>query len=92
MDLPSLNEVISLVCAEEGRRGVVLEPSLVESFALVSLKANNQSKRSREEKKAVDRDSLGCTYCKKSRHTMEKCWKLNGRPPKGGLVRNQGQG
>ena len=28
VDLPSLNEVISLVCAEEGRRGVVLEPSL----------------------------------------------------------------
>ena len=92
VDFPSLNEVISLVRAEEGRRGVMLEPSSMESSALVSLKANNHNKGSREEKKTVDRNSLWCTYCKKPRHTIEKCWKLHGRPPKGGPVRNQEQG
>jgi len=22
-----------------------------------------------------------CSYCKKPRHTKEKCWKLHGKPP-----------
>ena len=28
-----------------------------------------------------NKDNLWCTYCKKPRHTKEKCWKLNGKPP-----------
>lgn len=31
---------------------------------------------------------LCCTYCNKPRHTREKCWKLNAKPPsceRGGL-------
>jgi len=91
-DLPSLNEVISIVRAKESRRGVLLATSPVESSALVSMNAQNQSKGPRQEKKAVDRDSLWCTYCKKPRHTIEKCWKLHGRPPNGGPSRSQGQG
>ncbi|KAI3456404.1 hypothetical protein Pfo_013067, partial [Paulownia fortunei] len=27
-----------------------------------------------------NRDSLFCTYCKKHRHTKERCWKLHGKP------------
>ena len=91
-DIPSLNEVISLIRAEKGRRGVMLEPILNESSALVSLKAPYQSKGPRDEKKPTDRDSLWCTYCKKPRHTIEKCWKLHGKPPKGGQARSQVQG
>ena len=72
-DLPSLNEVISLIRVEEGRRGVMLEAIFGESSALVSLKTHNQSKGPRDEKKPVDRDSLWCTFCKKPRHTIEKC-------------------
>ena len=34
-DLPSLNETIALVLAEEGRRGVMMEAHTVESSALV---------------------------------------------------------
>ena len=41
-DLPSLNEVISLVRVEERRKGVMSETSPVESSVLVSLKAHNQ--------------------------------------------------
>lgn len=93
-DLPSLNEVISLIRAKEGRRGVMLETPSGEGSALVSLKANNPGRGPKEEKKSVDKDSLWCTFCKKPRHTIAKCWKLHGKPPKGGPVRSsmQGQG
>jgi len=71
-DLPSLNEVIFLIRAEDGRRGVMLEAIRGESSALVSLKTHNQNKGPRDEKKPVDRDSLWCTFCKKHRHTIKK--------------------
>ena len=46
-----------------------------------------------------NKDSLWCTYCKKARHTREKCWKLHGKPStsskkwgyKGRQPRNSGQ-
>ena len=57
-DLPSLNEVISLIRAEEGRRGVMLESIPGESSALVSFKAHYQNKVPRDEKMPVDRESL----------------------------------
>ncbi|XP_057505673.1 uncharacterized protein LOC130788973 isoform X1 [Actinidia eriantha] len=44
-----------------------------------------------------NKDNLWCTYCKKSRHTRERCWKLHGKPPskdwgdKGGQHRSSGQ-
>ena len=86
--LPSLNEVISIIRAEEGRRGVMLDNTPLEGSALISLK--NPGKGPRNEKNAIDRDSLWCTFCKKSRHTIERCWKLHGKP-KGGQFRGQGQ-
>ena len=72
-DLPSLNEVISLIRVEEGRRGVMLESIPSDCFALVSLKAHYQNKGPRDEKKPVDREPLWCTFRKKPRHTIEKC-------------------
>ena len=48
--------------------------------------------------KVTNKDSLWCTYCKKPRHTREKCWKLHGKPAlfnKNGAVKNgqqKGQG
>ena len=30
--------------------------------------------------KAINRDSLFCTYRKRHRHTKERCWKLHGKP------------
>ena len=27
-----------------------------------------------------NKDNLWCTFCKKPKHTKEKCWKLNGKP------------
>ena len=43
------------------------------------------------------KDSLWCTYCKKARHTYERCWKLHGKPlsrewgQKGEQPKNNGQ-
>lgn len=40
---------------------------------------------------------MWCTYCKKSRHIKERCWKLHCKPPskewgyRGGQQKNQGQ-
>ena len=42
----------------------MLETPTGESFALVSLKAHNRG--TREEKKPMDRDSLWCTFYKKT--------------------------
>lgn len=44
-----------------------------------------------------DKDNLWCSYCEKSRHEREYCWKLIGKPPskewgyKGGQSTNRGQ-
>ncbi|XP_071905634.1 uncharacterized protein [Coffea arabica] len=63
--LSSLNETISLVRAEENRREVMLEPKTLEGSAMISTKSN--------------KDTIWCTYCKKSRHTRDDCFKLHGK-------------
>ena len=42
--MPSLNEVISIVRAEEGRKGVMLETAPAEASTLVSLNTHGQGK------------------------------------------------
>ena len=63
--LSSLNETISLIRAEENRREVMLEPKTLEGSAMISTKSN--------------KDTIWCTYCKKSRHTRDDCFKLHGK-------------
>lgn len=67
VELPTLEEVISIVKAEESRRAVMLDssPATIESSALVAAKKDNR----------------WCSYCKKSSHNRDKCWKLHGKPP-----------
>ena len=78
-NLPSLNEAISIVCADEGQRGVMLDISPIESLALVNVNGSSLDKQDREERKTsnfsktINRDSLWCNYCKKPRHTIDKC-------------------
>ncbi|KAG0455167.1 hypothetical protein HPP92_024459 [Vanilla planifolia] len=88
-ETPPLEETISLVRAEESRRGVMLQPQTLDGSALVA-KANHREKgrsdapvqyQSREGQWKENKDNLWCTYCKKPRHTRDKCWKLNGKPP-----------
>ena len=92
-DLPSLNEAISLIRAEERRRGVMLDVQPLEDSAMVSASTNNGSVKvaapehgSGIEKGranlsgATNKDNVWCTYCKKPRHTKDRCWKLYGKP------------
>ncbi|XP_044504086.1 uncharacterized protein LOC123224478 [Mangifera indica] len=87
-DTPSLEETISLIRAEESRRSVMLEPQTMEESALVAKTDHQEKGKSdlpkypgRENQWKENKDNLWCTHCKKPRHTKEKCWKLNGKPP-----------
>ena len=53
-EFPSLNEAISIVRAEEGRRGVMLETSSMESSALLALKGLGKERMTLEERKTLD--------------------------------------
>ncbi|XP_040972687.1 uncharacterized protein [Gossypium hirsutum] len=89
-ELPSLNETIAIVRAEEGRRGVMVENNQVDSSALVTNAVNerrfgleqptSEDNRQIERTKSFNKDSVWCTYCKKARHTKGRCWKLHGKP------------
>ncbi len=74
-EVPPLNEVIALVRAEESRRGIMLEPKDLEGSAMVAREGNYSAPKGRDSK-----DNLWCTYCKKPRHTRDRCWKLHGKP------------
>lgn len=87
-DAPSLNETIAFICAEEGKRWVMLETLAINWSTLVTKNRKNHSleRQMHEERKSLDgsklknKDSLWCNYCKKLRHTIDKCWKLQLKP------------
>lgn len=76
--ISSHNEVISIVTAEECRRGVILEPDCINSSALISRdskprKQTNEVSHCENSTPETDsRDNLWCTFCKKPRHIKEK--------------------
>jgi hypothetical protein len=95
--LPSLNEVFSVIRAEEGRRIVMLEVPNTEGSALMITNSRNLSDASRNQNDAMNgaevvktegrkffKDDQFYNYCKKTSHTKETCWKLHGKPPKMG--------
>ncbi|KAG0463028.1 hypothetical protein HPP92_021504 [Vanilla planifolia] len=87
-ETPPLEETISLV--RRGKQeGCHASTTNLDGSALVA-KANHREKgrsdvpvqyQSREGQWKENKDNLWCTYCKKPRHTRDKCWKLNGKPP-----------
>lgn len=90
-EVPCFNEVVALVQREESRRALMLEPHTKDSSAMVAKSSNNSAtnfeqasifeKRKAGQTKVHNRDNFWCTYCKKTRHTRERCWKLHGKPP-----------
>ncbi|TXG72633.1 hypothetical protein EZV62_001212 [Acer yangbiense] len=108
-ELPSLNSAISMVRAEESRRSVMLQSQPVDGSAMISKQGSNKNLRMDQPfmegrrgdggRPTINRDNLWCTYCKKSRHTKDRCWKLVGKPStsskkwgnKGGQPTGQGQ-
>ena len=68
----------------------MLETSSMESSVLLTLKGLGKERMTEEERKTSDsvrttiEDNLWCSYYKKPRHAVDKCWKLHGKPAKGG--------
>ena len=89
-ELSSLNETMAAFQVEEARREVMVEPQSTESSTLIAQKGKiDQWQTSQpggvapkmEIDKGKNKDSLWCTFCKKRRHTQDRCWKLHGKPP-----------
>ena len=89
-ELSSLNETMAAFQVEEARREVMVEPQSTESSTLIAQKGKiDQWQTSQpggvapkmEIDKGENKDSLWCTFCKKRRHTQDRCWKLHGKPP-----------
>ncbi|KAK3038196.1 hypothetical protein RJ639_030303 [Escallonia herrerae] len=89
---PSLNETISIINAEESRKGVMLYAQPVEESAMLgkiidkkfnaektSTSHTANSEAGQMESRPLSKDKMWCTYCKKPRHTREQCWKLHGK-------------
>ena len=82
------NKVVTLIRGEESRRSVMFESQSLDGLALVAKTEYPEKEKNdmpkhlgRENRWKENKDNLWCTYCKKPRHTKEKCWKLNGKPP-----------
>ena len=69
---PALDTVISIVLAEESRQTVMLTSQVSNGSAMILRNGNGRNSQ--------NKDDLVCSYCKKPRHTREKCWKLHGKP------------
>ncbi|ESW12240.1 hypothetical protein PHAVU_008G096100 [Phaseolus vulgaris] len=80
-DLSSLNERMIVYHAEEDRRGVMLEPHELKKVGQGQITSFGNEVGGINIPKGENEDSLWCTYCKKLRHTQDKCWKLHGKPP-----------
>ena len=82
--MPSLNEVFSVIRAEEGRRTVMMEATHTEGSAMMITHGRNEIKhdveRIKTEGRKIQKEEQFCNYCKKTGHTKEICWKLHGRP------------
>ena len=79
-EVPYCNEVVALIRGEENRRSVMLEPQTLDGSALVAKteypdKGKNDLPEhlGRDNQWKENKDNLWCTYCKKPRHTKEKC-------------------
>ncbi|KAI0519313.1 hypothetical protein KFK09_006755 [Dendrobium nobile] len=72
-EIPSLNETIFLTRAKESRRGVVMEPKVVEGSTMMTTKEASWKEIGKDSSRSKDKYSIWCNYCKKLRHTKETC-------------------
>ena len=85
--LPNINRVLSLILQEEKKRSfkngeftsfVTVHP--IEATTLY-LNAGSGSKQSHNSKGNSKREGPICTHCGKTRHIVDKCYRLYGFPP-----------
>lgn len=83
---PPISKNISLVIQEERQKGIVVMPSSVaphvsESPGFVNAVQGYNGR---------GRDKLFCTHCKKTNHTVDRCFQIHGYPPTFGRGRGNG--
>lgn len=84
-EIPSLNEVIAIIRSKESRRGVVPKPQSVESSAMVTNKNNDHlpvygKATTTRNLSQGSKDESWCPKCRITRHTLDRCWKIQGKP------------
>ena len=79
-EVSCFNEVVALIRGEENRMSVMLEPETLDGSTLIAKieyleqRKNDLPKQlGRDNQRKKNKDNLWCTYCKKPRHTKEKC-------------------
>ncbi|XP_019055115.1 PREDICTED: uncharacterized protein LOC109115470 [Nelumbo nucifera] len=70
----SLATAYSLVQGEESRRTAMMQSSVSDHSAFISSRPKQNTSKHPIVEKVED---VICEYCKKPRHTKERCWKLN---------------
>jgi hypothetical protein len=72
-ELPSIDEVAEMIQREETRRAVMGQPAMENP----EVKAYIVGPRTTPNPRYGNRgEQLKCEYCKRERHTKEKCWHL----------------
>jgi len=75
----------------------MLDTLIIESSAMMTEGGSSMIVNQRKNNFEKKHEEVWCTYCNKSCHTREKCWKLHGKPPsrewgqKGGPIKKEGQ-
>ncbi|KAJ1393844.1 hypothetical protein SESBI_34664, partial [Sesbania bispinosa] len=77
--LPSLSEVFYTIRGEENRRTVMLDDRPIDGSTLVYGKGPKKESSAGKFSLKPARDDRWCTYCKKSGHTKETCFRLHGK-------------
>ena len=82
---PGMSQAYSLLVQEERQRQVKNETHFLSENASLTAGINKPMTRKHDAKKPA----LFCDYCKRSGHSMEKCYKIHGYPNK---VQGRGRG
>lgn len=91
---PSLNEVILLIRVEMTQKGIMLISFAINNNTLVASDENSDKDKNKLQSQLKNlkniqkhkqnhnhRDSMWCTYGKKSHYPLDKCWKFHDKPP-----------
>lgn len=89
--LPSVNKIYSLMLQEERQRLlVILTPNPTEGSALVASQSSQQKSKpahvflnhGKGTNGQKNRPKINCTHCGRDNHTIDKCYKIHGYPPR----------
>lgn len=87
--LPPINKVFSLVLQEECQREASSSVGYFNHNTAALMSKTVQSTHNRFGKQIVRNDRPTCSHCELLRHTMEKCYKLHGYPPRYKFSKNK---